>query len=474
MDKKKFDLAVIGSGPGGYPAAIKAAQMGKSVALIEAGDTGGTCLNRGCIPTKTLLANTATLNQVRHAHTFGIEVGEVSFDYSKMAARKDEVVGGIRKGLETLIRSNKITLFKGHGKFTSPKEIKVLGEDNALLEVDQAIIATGSEPRNIPAFPFDGKKIHSSTSILELTELPQSIVIIGAGYIGCEFACLFQDLGVQVEVLEMLPRLLPMEEINCSKTLQKIFHKRGIGMRYEVKVASIDTSQEGVVVHLEGGETLQADMALVSVGRKLNSDGIGLDKAGVPVDERGAIPVNTRMETAVPGIYAIGDVTAKWMLAHVASHQGLIAGTNAAGGDAHMHYDAVPSVVFTHPEIGTVGLSLEQAKEKGHAATLGQFPFQALGKSQAAEETEGFAQIVVDENSGQILGAQVIGHEASTLIAEMAVAIANELTVECLSDTIHAHPTIAESWMEAALVAQGSPLHIPPKRPRKKKNSQGA
>jgi dihydrolipoamide dehydrogenase len=278
-------------------------------------------------------------------------------------------------------------------------------------------------------------------------------------------------MDVEVELLEMMPRILPMEDDNAAKALAKSFDKRGVHMHCGVTVSTVDTSGDGVVVHLEGADPIEADMALVSIGRKLNTDAIGLDAAGVDVDARGAIPVDAQMETSVPGIYAIGDITAKWMLAHVASHQGLIAAENACGGHAEMHYHAVPSVVFTHPEIGTVGLTLAQAKDKGFEAELGAFPFQALGKSQAALETEGFAQIVLEKGSGRILGAQVVGHEASTLIAEMAVAIANELTIECVSDTIHAHPTIAEAWMEAALLVQGSPLHLPPKPQRKNKNA---
>ncbi|MCB1136560.1 MAG: dihydrolipoyl dehydrogenase [Chlamydiia bacterium] len=467
MTEQAFDIVVIGGGPGGYPAAIKAAQLGKSVALVEAGLMGGTCLNRGCIPTKTLLANAHALNRVREAEHFGIHVDGVSFDYAQMIARKNSVVGGIRKGLEGLIQANKITVFQGHGRLTGPRHVKVTGEQEVLLKADSIILATGSEPRVMPAFPFDGKKIHSSTSILDITQLPKRIVIIGAGYIGCEFASLFRDLDVDVVLLEMMNRILPMEDEYAAKALEKVFKKKSIDMRMGVKVDSVDTSGKGVRVALDGGETVDADMVLVSIGRKLNTDTIGLDAAGVSVDPRGAIPVDAYQNTNVPGIYAIGDITMKWMLAHVATHQGVIAGENAAGGNVKMHYDAVPSVVFTNPEIGTVGLTLYKAQEAGYNAERAAFPFQALGKSQAALETDGFAQVVVDKKTGQILGAQVVGHEASTLIAQMALAMANELTIDCVSDTIHAPPTVAEAWMEAALLAQGTPLHLPPKPPRK-------
>lgn len=462
--EEKYDVVVIGSGPGGYPAAIKAAQMGKTVALIEAKELGGTCLNRGCIPSKTLIANADILHRLQMAGEYGITIsGKVSFDYGKMVDRKDEVVTKIRKSLEGLIASNKIKLFWGHGKFQSPKTIKVTGKDNVVLHAEKVIIATGSEPRKIAAFPFDHERILDSTSLLNLRTLPRSIIIVGGGIIGCEFASLYAAFGVEVTILEMLPRIIPMEADNISKTLAKAFSKKGIKIETNVLVEKIVNTGKGVTATLAGGKTIEADIALVAVGRSLNVEGIGLDKAGVVVADNGLIQVNDKMETTVPGIYAIGDIASKWWLAHVASHQGLVAASNAAGKESHMHYNAVPSVIFTEPEIGTVGLSLDQALEQGYKASIGAFPFQALGKSQAALQTDGFAQIVIDRETGQVLGAQVVGHEASTLVAEMAVAIANELTVESITDTIHAHPTVAEAWMEAALVANETPLHWPPK-----------
>lgn len=460
---KKFDVAVIGGGPGGYPAAIKAAQNGKSVALIEAKELGGTCLNRGCIPSKTLIASAEVLHKIQESQDFGIVVGSVDFDYAKMVDRKDSVVTKIRKSLEGLIAANKITLFQGFGKFVTPRAIKITGKDNLEIFADNAIIATGSEPRNIPSFPFDYKKIHDSTSILELRKLPKKIAIIGGGVIGCEFASLYSTLGVEVIILEMMPRIIPMESEGVSNALKKAFVNRGITIDTNVFVEGIDTSGKGVQVKLAGGKSIPADIALVAVGRTLNTSGIGLDKAGVLVQDNGMIPVNDRMETNVPGIYAVGDISSKWWLAHVATHQGLVAANNATGHSSIMNYNAVPSVIFTTPEIASVGLSLEQALEKGYRATLGSFPFQALGKSQAALQTEGFSQIVIDKTTGQVLGAQVVGHEASSLIAEMAIVITNELTVECITETIHAHPTIAEAWMEAAFIGEEKPLHWPPK-----------
>jgi len=465
MDKesKKFDVAVIGGGPGGYPAAIKAAQLGKSVALIELKELGGTCLNRGCIPSKALLASAEVLKRVREAQEFGIIVGDVSFNYEKMVNRKSQVVANVRKGLEGLIAANRITLFQGFGQFISPKEIKVTGKERTVIYAEKTIIATGSEPRNIPAFPFDQQKILDSTAILEMKQLPEKLVIIGGGIIGCEFASLFVELGVDVAILEMLPRIIPTEDSSVSNALTKAFKKKGIHIETNALVQRIEHTETGVRVHIAGERAFPADIALVAVGRSLNTSGIGLEKAGVAVSENGIIPVDEHMETNIQGIYAIGDIASKIWLAHVATHQGLVAASNACGKPAIMHYDAIPSAIFTNPEIGTVGLTLEQALERGYPASVGAFPFQALGKSQATYQTEGFAQVVINRQTGQILGAQVVGHEASALIAEMTLAIANELTVESITETIHAHPTISEAWLEAVLVANETPLHLPPK-----------
>lgn len=466
MERKKFDLAVIGAGPGGYPAAIKAAQNGKTVALIEAKELGGTCLNRGCIPSKALIASAEVLQKIQEAEEMGIAVGSVSFDYAKMVQRKDAVVQKIRKSLEGLIASNKIVLYRGFAKFTAPKVLKILGEggNSETIYAEHVIIATGSEPRNMPAFPFDYKKVHDSTSLLELRQLPKKIVIIGGGVIGCEFASLYSILGVQVTVLEMMPRLIPLEAEVVSHALAKAFARKKIQVETSMLVEAIDTSGEGVLVKCAGDKTFKADIALVAVGRMVNSAGIGLEQAGVLVGDNGLISVNEKMETSVPGIYAIGDVATRWWLAHVATHQGLVAASNAIGHPAEMNYQAVPSVIFTTPEIATVGMPLERALKEGYQATLGVFPFQALGKSQATLQTDGFAQIVIDKRTGQVLGAQVVGHEASALIAEMAIVIANELTVECITETIHAHPTIAEAWMEAAFISEEKPLHWPSSR----------
>jgi dihydrolipoamide dehydrogenase len=463
VNSERYDIVVIGSGPGGYVAAIKASQFGKKVALVEKGHLGGTCLNVGCIPTKTLLAGADIVHQIKTAADFGIATGPVSFDYGKMKGRKDTVVESIRKSLGGLIQSNQIKVLKGTAEFLSPTELKIKGEDNLLLSFDKAIIATGSEPVDVKAFPCDHKRVYNSTSILEMTELPKTLAVIGGGYIGCEFASLYAELGVHVIILEALPSIVSLQGKAVADALTKAFIKKGIEIRTNIMVEGIDHEGEGLKIRFKGGETLLCDRALVSIGRKIVSQNLHLQAAGVLADDKGAVIVDEKMETNVPGIYAIGDVTGKFLLAHVASHQGIVAAMNACGGQAVMHYDAVPAVIFTNPEIATVGMTQEQATEAGYQIAIGKFPFQVLGKSIAARQTDGFGQIISEKKSGRILGAQIVGHEASVLIAEMALAIANEITLEALTDTIHAHPTVSEVWLEAGLLALDTPIHFPPK-----------
>jgi dihydrolipoamide dehydrogenase len=463
METKKFDIAIIGAGPGGYVAAIKASQLGKKVVLIEKEYMGGTCLNVGCIPTKTLIANAHIMQSIKHAADFGITTGPVSFDYSKMKQRKDSVVEKMRKSLEGLVKSNGITIMQGHAEFVSSTELKVRGEENAMISFDKVIIASGSAPLDIPAFPWDHQKVLNSSSILQLTTLPKTLAIVGGGYIGCEFASLYAELGVNVIILEALPMILAHQGKTISDVMTRAFIKKGIDVQTGVFVEGIDDVPEGVSIRLKGKDPIICDVALIAVGRKIVSEGMALEKTGLNVGDRGVINVNDKMETNVPGIYAIGDVTGKYMLAHVASHQGIVAAANACGKEASMHYEAVPAVIFTSPEVAMVGMTSEQALEAGMTVAIGKFPFQALGKSVASGETEGFAQIITNKQTGQILGAQVIGHDAASLIAEIALAIANELTVDCIADTIHAHPTLPEAWLEAALLATDTPIHLPPK-----------
>ncbi len=454
MGNKKFDVAIIGSGPGGYMAALKARQSNLRTALIDKGPLGGTCLNVGCIPTKTLLAGAEVLHKIRSAMAFGIKVGSIEVDYMAMKNRKDGVVSEIRGSLEGLLLSHGVELFQGKAEFLSPKVLKIQGHGE--IEADHIIIATGSSPISIPSMPCDGERILDSTSILELTSSPKSLVVIGGGYIGCEFASLFAELGTKVTIVEALPSIVQLQGKDISEHLTKAFKKKGIDILTGVSVEKIDH-----LVHLSNGETLNPEKILISVGRRTNTEGLHLERAGLTTNTRGAIEVNAKMETGVPGIYAIGDVTGKAMLAHVASHQGIVAASNIAKENRRIDYSAVPAVIFTHPEIATVGLLKEEA---GPNALVGRYPFSHHGKSLAALETEGFVQVVADERTGRILGAQVVGDGAANLIAEMALAIHNELTLECVFETIHAHPTTAEAWMEASFIAFGTPFHAPPKK----------
>lgn len=463
MEEKKFDVAIIGSGPGGYPAAIKLAQAGKTVALIEKDEIGGTCLNRGCIPTKALIANAEVLSHIRKAKDFGIQVDGVKINFTSMQKTKDETVNGLKKSLEGLILANNIQIIRGEATFIAPHKLEIKGKDTLTILAADIIIASGSEPREIPAFAFDNSLIHSSTSILALEKLPEKLAIVGGGVIGCEFASLYSELGVKVTVIEMLDRIIPLEDPALSAALTKSFTARGIELQTGVAVSSIKKSPKGVVITLANNKEITASSALIAIGRSLNSDKLGLDKAGVKV-EKGAIDVDERMQTNVKGIWAIGDVTGKSLYAHVATHQGIVAAENILGHKSAMNYDAVPGVIFTIPEIGSCGMTLEQAKKRGFKAKAASYPFQALGKAQAAHQTEGFAQVIIDEKTGQVLGGQVIGHEAGLLLSSICYAIANELTIECITETIHAHPTLTEAWMEAAFLVQDKPLHYPPIR----------
>lgn len=473
MSQRNFDVVVLGAGPGGYVAAIRAAQDGKlKVALVEADFAGGTCLNRGCIPTKALIGSAHALDKVKHAKDFGIDVSSFSINFAQMAKRKDSVVSGIRKGLEGLIAANQITVIKGKGSFLSKTEMKIAGDAPETITFKHAIIATGSKPLSIRAFECDHKRILDSTSILALTELPKSLIVVGGGYIGCEFASLYAELGVKVTILEALPKIIQNVGDTASEVLTKAFSKAAIDIKCGVRVLSIEHTKTGVKATIEdiatkATQTVESELALVSVGRKLCTEEIGLEKLGLATSPQGAISVNAQMQTAVPNIYAIGDVTAKSMLAHVASHQGCVAADHILGRHVKMHYEAIPAVVFTKPEIASVGLTLEAALKAGHKAVEGKFPFSALGKSQASGETEGFSQVIIEEKTGQILGALVIGHEASILIAEMALAMHNELCIDEVTATVHAHPTAAEGWLEAGLLATGMPLHYPPVKRKK-------
>lgn len=460
MERKKVDVAVLGAGPGGYPAAIRCCQRGKRVALIEAREVGGTCLNRGCIPTKALLKNVSILDDIRHAAAFGLRVGEVSVEWTDLMARKNAIVASLRLSLEGLIRSNGIDLIYGRGTLISQNEIEVTGKTPMIIQAEHIILATGSEPREIPSIPFDHEYVYSSTSLLDLQQLPKSITVVGGGANGCEFASLFSALGVKVSIVEMLPRILPLESEIVSSAVSEAFLKEGMDIYCNEKVVASERTGDGLKIRLGSGKEIHSAIAMVAAGRLLNTDALGLASVGVRV-EKGAVVTDDRMATNINGIWAVGDITARYLYAHTATHQGLVAAENILGNRKKMYYNAIPGALFTRPEVGSVGYSLEEAGKQGFAAQAATFPFQALGRAHASGHAEGFVQLVFEQTTGRILGAQAVGCQAAELVAEMGLAITNELTIECISETIHAHPTFAESWAEVACIAQKEPLNFP-------------
>jgi dihydrolipoamide dehydrogenase len=455
-------IIVIGAGPGGYVAAIRAAQLGAEVTVIEKGEVGGTCLNVGCIPTKTLLASVEVLSSIKEAAKFGINVGEAVPDLARMMSRKDKVVGQLRKGIEYLLKNKKIVLIKGSGKILEPGKVEVVKDDGSkeALSAAKIIIATGSESAQPSLFPFDGEKIITSKEALSLEKIPESLLIVGAGAIGVEFGCIFAALGTAVTIVEMLPQVLPTEDAEIARELEKQLRRKRIKVYTGTKIEAVDSQQSAVHSTLSSGEVIETEKMLVAVGRKLNSAGLGLEEAGINL-ERGRIVVNEKLETNVAGIYAIGDVVGGTLLAHKASSEGIVAAENASGQDSVMDYHAVPGCIFTLPEVASVGLSEQKAKEAGQEIKIGRFPFRALGKALAVGQVEGMIKIVAEAESDEILGIHIIGPHATDLIAEGVLAIKAEITVEELGNTIHAHPTLAEGIMEAAHALHGKAIHLP-------------
>ncbi len=456
-----FDVSIIGGGPGGYVAAIKAAQLGSNVCLIEKGGWGGTCLNRGCIPTKTLFSVAKFATQVREAEGFGLKIQGAEIDYPQVLAHKDATVKKLTSGIAQLLKSNGVYTINGTGALSGRNTIEVTKVDGTQEEVtaNQIIIATGSEPANIPVFEIDEQQVLTTTGVLELTKLPRSIIIVGGGVSGCEFASIFNGLGCEVTVLELLPTILATEDVQIIRQVRLLMKRKGIEIKTEVNVMRLEKSESGVTATLESGEQFNAEKMLISIGRAFNSEGIGLEKVGVHTD-RGKIVVNERMETNVPGIYAVGDVASRYLLAHVASAEGIVAAQNCMGGNVEMDYGTVPWCVFTIPEVARVGMTEEEAKAEGYAVKVGRFPYAASGKALGMRETDGFVKVVSDQEFGDILGVHILGAHASDLVHEAAVAIRLEASVADLADTIHAHPTLAEAVMEAAEAAHDRAIHI--------------
>ncbi len=458
-------LTIIGAGPGGYVAAIRAAQRGARVTVVEDAEVGGTCLNRGCIPTKTLISSAEALVHARRAVEFGLEItGDISYNLSRIRERKDKVVSTQVKGIKGLFKSWGVSLIEGRGSLLSPDAVRVVRKDGATMDVisDRIIIATGSRPAKIPGIPFDGESVITSDDAVQLKNIPKSLLIIGAGVIGSEFAFIYRTFGAEVTLVEMMPRALSTEDEEMSGIIEREFKKAGIKLVANVKVEGVEKDAEDMMVAtLSGGRQVKAGMILVSIGRSMNSENMGLETVGMIKGRRGEIIVNEKMETSVPGIYAIGDVTGKILLAHVASHQGLVAVENALGGDEKMDYAAVPSGIFTMPEIGSVGLREKEAVEKGIKIRIGRFPYRALGKAHAMGEIAGMVKVVADETTDKVLGVHICGAHATDMVHEGALAMKMGATAKDLGHMIHAHPTLSEATMEAAEDVHKMAIHSP-------------
>lgn len=466
----EFDVAVVGGGPGGYVAAIRAAQLGRSVCLIEKDQLGGTCLNRGCIPTKALVASVQALETAKRLAEFGVEFGgqggdcgggEARARFDRMVARKDRVVARLRAGIGFLLKKNKVAVIAGTGRMMGPGRIEVDAKEGpAEVRARDIIIATGSKPVIFPSFGYDGRVVITSDEALDFQDVPESLLIVGGGVIGCEFAFIFSSLGSRVTVVDIMPTILPMEDPDSAAAVADSLKKRKVVVRTGVKIERIAVEGDEAVAVLDNGERLSAARVLLSVGRRANSEGIGLEDAGVEIGKRGEVVVNDQMATNVPGIYAIGDVVGKVMLAHVASAQGIVAAQNIAGADRRMSYAAVPSAIFTSPEVASVGLNERQAKEEGFDVRVGKFPFTASGKALAMGEAEGFVKIIADGSTDRILGIHIVGPHATELIPEPTMAVRMKMTVAEFARTIHAHPTLAEAIGEAAEAVHRMAIHV--------------
>jgi dihydrolipoamide dehydrogenase len=455
-----YDTIVIGGGPGGYVAAIKASQLGQKTAVIEKEHMGGICLNWGCIPTKSLLRNVEVINLLKQGKTFGFSFDNLSVDYSVAQKRSRQVSQRLVKGIGFLMKKNNIDIIEGTGKLRSKTEVEVNGDVHNAKNI---VIATGSHARSIPGVEIDGDRLMTYRHALELAEVPASLVIVGAGAIGMEFAYIFHSYGAEVTVVEMLPRALPTEDEEISQEIEKQFKRTGIKLKTGTKVEKVETNAKGVTISLSQDsrtETLQAEKALIAIGVVPNSENLGLETVGVKT-ERGFIQINGKMETNVPGIYAIGDVTGKLALAHVASAQGIVAAEAIAGYKIHpMDYRKMPRCTYTHPEVASIGLTEAQAREQGYDVKTGKFPFQANGKALGLADNTGFVKIVSENKYNEILGVFMVGPHVTEMLAGPTGMIGLESTLEELAHTVHPHPTLSEVIMEAAHVALGQAIHI--------------
>ena len=465
MATQSKDLIILGSGPGGYVSAIRAAQLGRKVSIVERESLGGVCLNWGCIPSKALLRSAQLFNDFKHAPEFGFETGPVSFDFGKIIDRSRDVATKLSGGVNYLMRKNKIEVISGNG---------VLDKNNTLIVTDSSkksttysfkdiIIATGARPRPFPGVDIDGSVIHTSRTILENKRLPKKLLVIGAGAIGIEFAYFFNSLGVQVTVVEMADQILPVEDTEVAQALEKVFTKNGMTIRTSTGVEGLTRQGDVVTANLKGKtktESWSGDACLIAIGIVPNTENIGLEKVGIETD-RGFIKVDELMRTNVPHHFAIGDVAGGAALAHKASHEGVVAAEVAAGKSKHpMKYDNIPGCTYCQPQVASVGLTERAAKEKGIAYRVGKIPFSAIGKAIAIGEQEGFIKVIIDDQVGEVLGVHILHAEATELISEAAIIRSHEGIAASVVDTIHPHPTLSEGVMEAMALALGRPLNF--------------
>lgn len=458
----KFELIVVGGGPGGYVSAIKAAQLGKKVAIVESSHLGGVCLNWGCIPTKALLKNAEVLEIVRNASKYGIEIPEYNVKWSKVVKRSRDVSRRLNKGIEFLMKKNKITYIPALGKLIDSNTVQVTNNKGMIdkISAENIIIATGARPKWFPGMEPDGDRVITSKEAMVQKEQPKSLAIIGAGAIGIEFAHFYNTYGTDVTVIEALPNILPLEDEDVSKELLSIFKKRKMNILTNTLVDKIERLKTKVKIHTRDGQIIEAEKALIAVGVQANIENIGLEEIGIALDN-GWISTNKFMQTNIDTIYAIGDVAGPPWLAHVASEEGIVAAEHIAGKNPEpMKYDNIPGCTYCQPEIASVGLTEKAAREAGYELKIGNFPFRALGKAMAVGDTDGFVKMIYDAKYGELLGCHIIGSEATNLITEAGIARKLEATWHEVLTTIHPHPTLSEAIMEATADALGEAVHI--------------
>ena len=462
----KFQAVVIGGGPGGYVCAIRLAQLGLKTACIESrGSLGGTCLNVGCIPSKSLLNLSEEFHKVQNLSNKGIEIGQVKLNLPKMMKSKNKAVTVLTKGVEFLLKKNKVTYFKGTGSFKSKNEVSINGDKNkkTIIEAEKIVIATGSVPVSLPGIDFDEKTIVSSTGALKLEQVPEKMVVVGGGYIGLEMGSVWSRLGAEVHVIEFLDHITPGMDKEISNEFMKILKKQGINFHMQHKVETVTKNNSRVIVKTQDKEgnkkDFECNVVLISVGRKPNTNGLNLKKIGIELDDKKRVKTNKNFQTNVSNVYAIGDVIAGPMLAHKAEDEGIAVAENIAGQSGHINYDTIPGVVYTTPEVASIGKTEEQLKESNISYKIGKFSFMANSRAKAIDDTEGFVKILADEKTDKVLGAHLIGPHAGELIAEIGIAMEFGASSEDIARTCHAHPTFSEAVKEAALSVDKRAIH---------------